>query len=105
MNEYDFHRLGNAALESFEETLEEADARGALDMEYENGAITIRLPSGKSWLISKHTPNRQIWLASPVSGGLHFSYDAAKKQWLLPDGRELAAILSDELKAVGQIIM
>jgi len=99
MNETDYHRLADRCLNELFTQLDKADQSGALDAEYQNGVITLTLPSGKQYIISKHTASRQIWLSSPVSGGLHFSYKEG--EWQLPDGRTLSSVLSQELPLLG----
>jgi len=94
MNESDFHSLADAELAVLSDALEIADGEGALELESESGVMTIELPGGKQWVVSKHAPTRQLWLSSPVSGGLHFGYDGA---WKLPDGRILRELLAQEL--------
>jgi len=100
MNETEYHRLADIALGKLYDILEEADANGSLDAEYQDGIVTIGLPSNKQYIISKHVMSRELWLSSPLSGGLHFSYDG---EWKLPDGRTLADILCAELKMLAGI--
>jgi len=97
MNETEFHALADATLTTLCDILEEADAEGLLDVECTGGILTIVRPDKKQWIVSKHAPSRQLWLASPISGGLHFSHDG---EWKLPDGRELRSLLSQELGVV-----
>ena len=94
MNESEFHRLADIMLTQLADMLEEADARGELELELQGGILTITLESGKQFIVNKHAPTRQIWLSSPVSGGLHFMYEGG---WVLADGRELKALLSKQL--------
>lgn len=101
INETTFHRLTDQWLTKAEAALEEADASGAIEVEYHNDALTIRLPAKKTLLVSKHTPMRQLWLASPLSGGLHFSY--ADSDWKLQDGRKLETVLMQELKQLAGV--
>ena len=101
MDENLFHRLADASLGHLVDALERADADGALDVEYQNGVLTIDLPSGKQLLVSKHAPSKQVWLSSPLSGGLHFSF--TNEQWCLADGRALYAILAQELHTLAAI--
>lgn len=55
-------------------------------------------------MINKQTPNRQIWLSSPVSGP--FRYDFHRGQWeYTRDGHALHSKLEHELEALtGQSI-
>ena len=74
MNETDFHRLADATIDTICDALEEADASDMLDLESQNGIVTITAHSGKQWVVNKHAPTLQLWLSSPMSGGLHFHY-------------------------------
>ncbi len=94
MLEKDFEQLAKKTLDDIVAALDELDASGDLELEYQNGIITITLESGKQFIVNKHAPSQQIWLSSPLSGGLHFSYDNG---WKLSDGRELQATLMAEI--------
>lgn len=100
MDETEFHHLADLWLSAAADALE---AEEALDVECHNGILTIETPPGKTLIVSKHAPSSQLWLASPVSGGLHFSYDAAKQQWRLADGRALEQLLSQDVKTLARI--
>ena len=103
MNETHYHQLADNTLDQLEQALEKADAEGVIELEVEGGMMTIAL-AGKQFIVSKHAPTRQVWLSSPLSGGLHFSYDEAKKDWLLADGRVLNAVLMAELGQMGVVV-
>lgn len=95
VSETEFHRLADETLTALSEGLEPAFESGALDeLELASGILTIEV-SGKTIIVSKHAASREIWLASPSAGGLHFAYNAP--HWQLADGRTLSAILSAEL--------
>jgi iron donor protein CyaY len=96
-----YHRAADLFLNHLADQLEEADAAGQLDVELEADALAIHLPGGKQLLISKHGVSRQLWLSSPLSGGLHFSL--AGNDWQLADGRCLTDILSSELEALAHV--
>jgi len=98
MNETEYHKLADKTLEAIADALEDADAKGQLELEQQGGVLTIALSGGKQFVVSKHAPSQQVWLSSPVSGGLHFSYDGA--QWALADGRVLEMLLYSELGVV-----
>lgn len=103
MLENDFQKLSGQTLDKFADSLDVFDESGVLELEYQGGIITITLSSGKQFIVNKHAPSKQIWLSSPISGGLHFSYDTAEKEWKLTDGRCLGKLLSDELKTLADI--
>lgn len=101
MNETEYHLLADAELDTLLEPLEEADGQALLEVEYQDGVMTIQLPSGQQFILSKHVASRQLWLSSPLSGGLHFSCDAASRQWKLSDGRSLPEMLAHDLQTLG----
>jgi len=98
VDETHYHTIVDATLNALADSLEPAFDRGALeDLTLQSGVLTLVTQSGTTLVISKHTASRQLWLASPVSGGLHFSYDSAKKHWQLADGRVFHEVLTGEL--------
>lgn len=97
MNETDFHCLADGLLSALEADLEEADQEGALEVEAISGVVTLLLPDGKQFVVSKHAPSQQVWLSSPFSGAHHFTYDESGRQWRLAGGQELRALLDAEL--------
>lgn len=98
LDESQFHVLADATLTHCFEQLEPFFDSGALeDLDLQGGILTILTEAGKTFLLTKHSPTRQVWLASPVSGGLHFVYSG--KDWRLPDNTELYDHLQRELAA------
>lgn len=96
----DFHVRADATLNHWLEALDAAYERGDVeDIELQQGVLTITTHTGRSFVLSKHAPSGQLWLASPLSGGLHFTFDGTR--WLLGDGRELYSILAADLHAAG----
>ena len=100
-----FHRQADDLLSRLTDALEAADAAGEIDMELAGGILQVALPEGKTYLINKHAASRQIWVSSPLSGGLHFAWDETKRQWMLPEGMEIGAFLRAELRALGGIVL
>lgn len=96
MNDTEFHQRADTMLDQLFSLLEAADARGDLEIEYADGVITIEMPDRRTYIVNKHTASQQIWMSSPVSGGLHFRY--GEGVWTIPDGRTLKEVLLDELK-------
>lgn len=103
MLEKDFEELAGKTLNKIADALDKFDEAGDLECDYQNGIITITLNSGRQFILNKHAPSRQIWLSSPLSGGKHFSYDAASGNWKLVDGAQLNNLLSEELKKLADI--
>lgn len=97
MDETLFKTLSDRFLTDTADALEAADADGKLDVEYQDGILTITLPGKKQYVVNQHTPMRQIWLSSPVSGAFHFDYKNG--EWIGTRGGEnLLALLKAELK-------
>lgn len=95
LSETEFHRIADVTLARLAEGLEPAYESGKLDeLDLAGGILTIEA-AGRTLVISKHAASKEIWLASPISGGLHFAYK--DDQWQLADGRTLPTILSLEL--------
>ena len=34
------------------------------------------------WVLNKQTPNRQLWLSSPISGPHRFDYNITQNTWI-----------------------
>lgn len=67
-----------------------------VDAELNHGVMTLSVAPGKTYVINKQPPNKQIWLSSPVSGPKR--YDLIGGKWTtLRDGSELTVLLDKEL--------
>lgn len=85
--------------EKLEAYVEDQEVDGG-DVEYSQGVLTLRLGRHGTFVINKQTPNRQIWLSSPVSGP--FRYDYLNGRWTYHrDGRDMLRQLRQE---VGQLL-
>ena len=106
MDEKHYHTIADATLMHCYDQLDDAFEDGKLDdLDMQGGILTIKAASGRTYLLSKHGPSKQIWYASPTLGGLHFSYHADAQHWALPDGRILNEVLRAELKNEGIEVM
>lgn len=105
MNEQKFHAIAEATLMHIFDRLEDAFERGdfeELDFE-EDGVLKIETNDGKVFIISKHTPSCQMWLASPISGGSHYTYNESEEYWQLPDGTTLKSRLMEEISKAANV--
>lgn len=92
-----FEYLADATLRRLQAVIEERTG-GDIDAELAAGILTLELESGAKYLINKHGPNHQIWLASPVSGAWHFAWSEDAQAWVSTRGGErLEELLSGEL--------
>jgi frataxin len=72
MDQPAFERQAAALLEQLFDRIDAAMGDD-LDVDYEAGILTLKLADGRTYLLNKHAPNREIWLSSPVSGAWHFA--------------------------------
>ena len=71
------------------------------EIEVQETSLQITLSSGKTWLLNRHAPRQEIWLSSPITGGIHFRFDPKQKKWIStrPSQDELFSMLEQELSA------
>jgi iron donor protein CyaY len=98
ISESEFHDLCGEDISRLQDALETQDAAGLLDIDGQDGMLSIKLEDGKTFVVSRHTAARELWLSSPVSGGHHFR--PVNGGWVLPDGRSFPSVLLDELNAL-----
>ena len=92
MNDAEFDRLANAALQEIERRLEASGAD--LDFELkEGGIVEIEFADGSKVIVNRHGAAREIWVAAR-SGGFHYRWDGAA--WRdTRSGTELFSALSE----------
>jgi len=95
-----FAALSDVTLGRLADSLEALDEDGLLEVELMAGTLTIELASGAQFVVNRHGPSQQIWLSSPLSGGLHFDYDESEQAWVLKDGRRLDTLLKAEVETL-----
>ena len=98
LSETSFVTIVEATLNRLSGMVEAFDEEDVLEIEQSSGMLSIELPSGKQFVINRQIPTRQIWLSSPLSGGLRFDYDEDEKAWMLGDGRRLDTLLKADLE-------
>ena len=75
------------------------------ELELEPGLLTFVTATGKTFIVSAHAPSGEIWLASPISGGLHFVWSDEHQHWTLKSGELLDTILRHELEREGVTVL
>lgn len=99
MDDSQFETAAEQALARLQAQIE--DALDDVDVELRGGILTLELADGRQYVINKHSPNRQIWLSSPISGAAHFVRDPAAGVWRSTrSDAQLHLLLADELAAV-----
>ena len=75
ISESEFNALAEEYLEALFCKLEEQDADAKLEIDLQDGVLTIEVEkSGQQFIVNKHVVNHEIWLSSPISGGVHFAF-------------------------------
>lgn len=107
LQEDEFHKLADSTIHDMLEKLEEygdsIDIDG-FDIDYGNEVLTLKLGNLGTYVLNKQTPNRQIWLSSPVSGPSRFDWDPKSQAWIYRRNQaNLFKILESEIeKLCGQ---
>ncbi|XP_011079038.1 frataxin, mitochondrial [Sesamum indicum] len=109
LQEDEYHMLANSTIHDLLEKLEEYGDSVEIDgydVDYGNEVLTLKLGSLGTYVINKQTPNRQIWMSSPVSGPSRFDWDQNAQAWIYRRTKEnLIQVLETELeKLCGQPI-
>lgn len=95
LDENQFHDIADAFLDSLFDQLDEQIGDHA-DVDVEDGILNIELDAGGTYIINKHAPNKQIWMASPKSGATHYDYKDGN--WIgTRDDADLVKRLCEEL--------
>ncbi|XP_076926361.1 frataxin, mitochondrial-like [Bidens hawaiensis] len=83
--EDEFHKLADSTIHDLLEKIEEygdsVDIDG-FDIDYGNQVLTVKFGSLGTYVLNKQTPNRQIWMSSPVSGPSRFDWDQTAGAWI-----------------------
>ncbi|XP_069137163.1 frataxin, mitochondrial-like isoform X2 [Argopecten irradians] len=101
LSEMKFEELAEETLErlseKFDDIAETVDCDDEYDVSYGSGVLTAKInPEWGTYVINKQTPNKQIWLSSPVSGPKR--YDYVDKRWVYKhDGVPMMDLLTQEL--------
>ncbi len=82
-----------AKLDAFAEELDPDE----WDVNSGDGSITLVHNSGRQWIISRHQPTQQIWLATPQKG-LHFECNEQGEWRCNRSGELLMTIIENAIK-------
>lgn len=96
MTESEFNDLVDETMEALEEALDEVDE----DLDYENagGVLTVQFENGTTMVFSRQPPTQELWLAAR-SGGYHFTWDDAEKDWCdTRSGAPLRAFVIEQMR-------
>ncbi|CAG9559580.1 unnamed protein product [Danaus chrysippus] len=102
-----FEKICSETLESlfeyFEELIDQSPQLKGADITFSDGVLTVALGSNYgTYVINRQTPNKQIWLSSPISGPKR--YDLELKNggyWVYKhDGVSLHNLLQNEISKI-----
>ncbi|GAB2242594.1 hypothetical protein Droror1_Dr00019369 [Drosera rotundifolia] len=85
LQEDEFHQLADSTIHDLQQNLEEYGDRiqiDGFDVDYGNQVLTLKLGDLGTYVLNKQTPNRQIWLSSPVSGPSRFDWERSDQAWV-----------------------
>ncbi len=70
----------------------------------QSGALSVKVEGVGNWVLNRQTPNRQIWLASSLSGPKRYDFDPKSQQWVYArDQSKLKDLLESELSAATKL--
>ena len=102
LTDKDFHRHADLSLGELygklEEVVEAAQIPEA-DLEYSQGVLTLELGTHGTYVINKQSPNKQLWMSSPVSGPVRYDWQDGLWQYK-HDGHQLHNRLQTELRTL-----
>ena len=100
LSDADFHRHADLSIgdlfSKLEELVEEAGFPEA-DLEYSQGVLTLELGKHGTYVINKQSPNRQLWMSSPVSGPIRYDWNDGLWEYK-HDGHKMHTRLQTELQ-------
>ncbi|MBF6570715.1 MAG: iron donor protein CyaY [Candidatus Binataceae bacterium] len=80
MDQHEFMQLADQCLARAAAWLEQLDP-DEVDYLTGDGVLTMEFGDGSRFVLSRQSATSQIWLAASAAG-LHYTYDAASRQWL-----------------------
>lgn len=98
-----YTKAAGRTLEHLQETMEQyvdSNENDGSDVDFSGDVLTLSLAEG-TFVLNKQSPNKQIWLSSPISGPVRYDLDLDRKDWLSTrDGRSLGAMLEHDISAL-----
>lgn len=100
--EHEFVEVAESSLELIFETVskygfDSSTGPDDFDTDLSQGVLTLSLGSHGTYVLNTQTPNRQIWLSSPISGPWRYGWHPTRREWISSrDGHSLAQRLAEE---------
>ncbi len=77
----DFYNRINTFLEALYNKLDGAYG-DCSDITLTDGVLRLVTDDNKQLIINRHLASEELWMASPVSGGTHYAFNAECADWL-----------------------
>jgi len=98
--ETNFETTALKTLSYISDTIEKQDEACVIEIDFLGDILKLFTTKGE-YIINKHSAAKQIWLASPISGPYHFSFNGG--HWVNKANIDLMSLLSQELKEFSNI--
>jgi len=92
LDENDFRKRADVALESLKKSLLEAEESADLEVDDQSGALHISFEDHSKFIISPNTPVRQIWI-SALATSFKLDWSDAAQDFVLPKTEEPLKVL------------
>jgi iron donor protein CyaY len=94
LDENDFRKRADAALESLKQRLITAEESADFEVEDQSGALHISFDDGSRFVVSPNAPVRQIWI-SALATSFKLDWSEANESFVLSkSGEDLKTLLS-----------
>jgi CyaY protein len=92
MDENDFRKRADAALDSLKKSLMEAEESADFEVEDQSGALHVSFEDQSKFVISPNAPVRQIWI-SALGTSFKLDWSDAEQDFVLPKTGERLKLL------------
>ncbi|KAG5860844.1 hypothetical protein JTB14_038280 [Gonioctena quinquepunctata] len=101
----DFEKVCEETLDSltdfFEKLVESNKELEKADISYSSGVLNIDLGKHGTYVINRQSPNKQIWLSSPLSGPKRYDFFPEDHCWIYKhDSKTLHQLLESEISKI-----
>jgi len=94
MDENDFRKRADAALDSLKKSLMQAEETAEIEVEDQSGALHVSFEDGSKFVISPNAPVRQIWI-SALATSFKLDWSDAEQNFVLSKtGEKLKALVA-----------
>jgi CyaY protein len=87
LDENDFRKRADAALESLKKALMQAEESSDIEVEDQSGALHVSFDDGSKFVISPNAPVRQIWI-SALATSFKLDWSEAEQDFVLSKTKE-----------------